>query len=230
MRRCRIAAGIVSLLLFAPVNGFSQAITLGQIDNFEDGTLAGWQVGSSGIPPNNQSFGGAPSRFLQNLSDGTGANGKQVVFNRGSSWTGDYATVGVTSLLMDLNNLAGGNELSMRVAISNASGESGTWWATTDPFTLAPSSGWQTARFGLTATDLTLVQGTGTLNAVLSSVSEIRVLHSLTPDFRGTEVGAASPNQQFLGIDNITAVPESGTLSLSILGVLSGAVVRRRRR
>ena len=53
-------AGILLLLavcFLQPTVG-STAVTLGQIDDFQDGTLQGWLVGFVGVPPVNFADGG----------------------------------------------------------------------------------------------------------------------------------------------------------------------------
>ena len=83
------------LILFIAFKSSIAQITLASLNDFEDGTTMGWQVGGSGINPVNVSTGGpngAGDHYLACNSDGVGANGKLVIFNLGSTWTGDWTT------------------------------------------------------------------------------------------------------------------------------------------
>ena len=82
------------LLLFALFvfkTNFGQ-ISLASLNDFQDGTTMSWQVGGAGAPPVNVPNGGpngAGDNYLACVSDGSGPNGKLVIFNTGSTWTGD---------------------------------------------------------------------------------------------------------------------------------------------
>ena len=78
------------------------------IDDFEDGTTAGWHVGDPAqhpAPPVNVSTGGpagAGDAYLQlQALGGSGAGSRLSVLNL-SQWTGDFT--GVPAIEMDVNN------------------------------------------------------------------------------------------------------------------------------
>jgi hypothetical protein len=85
----------------------------------------------------------------------------------------------------------GANALLMRVALRGSGGDCSSINAVNVPV----GSGWITAVFPISAGDLT----GGTVSTTLTSVSEIRILHSSTATFSGTGIAAQ------LGVDDITA-------------------------
>src|SRR5438132_13125182 len=90
-------------------------ITLGQVDNFEDGTTQGW-----GDPAGNSiniATGGPTGvndNFLQVSSGTFGGASKLITFNQ-SQWVGNYLSAGVSSISMDLKNL-GSSTIPIRIA------------------------------------------------------------------------------------------------------------------
>jgi hypothetical protein len=177
----------------------SWAITLGQIDDFEDGTTMGWTEGIfSPNPPTNVPTGGpegAGDSYLQNVSSGSiFAGGKMVMFNQ-TQWAGDYIAAGVTGIELWMANL-GADSLFMRVGVQGAL----TQFVSTVSVPLAPGSGWQNVSFNLTTAGMSLVSGTASLSQVLSTVTDLRILSAkLAPSWQGDRIAAT------LGVDHITA-------------------------
>ena len=111
----------VLLLAWTP----SGAVTLGQVDDFEDGTVMGWTEGLfSPNPPTNQPSGGPAGlgdNYLLNLSSGgLGAGSRLVMFNQ-TQWAGNYLAAGVTRIDLQMANF-GATTLQMRIAIENVLG------------------------------------------------------------------------------------------------------------
>lgn len=211
MKTAKIApAAIVIAMIF--VAGRLFAITGGQTDDFEDGTLQSWANGGVGAPPvQNISTGGpagANDNFLQVTADGSGAGTFLTVFNR-SQWIGDYIGAGVISVSMDLQNL-GATNLSIHLAFKTVS-TGGSSGYVTEGFDLTAGSGWQHAVFLIDRDDMVAV-GTPADFATFfgGAFVETRIIN---------EVGTLSLNGDGvvgqLGVDNIhaniAAVPESGT-------------------
>ena len=186
--------------LMAP--GIAVAVDQTQIDDFEDGTTMGWSEGpGSPNPPVNIASGGPGGigdNYLQNVSDGGfGAGSRLVMFNN-AQWTGDYTVLGpVPELYLHMANL-GATALSMRIAVESATA-GGTQWASTTAAVLPPDGNWYAVVFRLSESDMTRVGGTQPLAAVLASVSELRILSSTAPSWRGDALVAT------FGVDNITA-------------------------
>ena len=105
--------GIVSLVL----GGSATAIEFGQIDDFET-DLGGWSEGLSS--PNPPEIGGDDTNhYLVNVSSGTqGPGGRMIMFNKSSSWTGDYTAAGVDRIMMDVRNDSDVSPLNVRLSLA----------------------------------------------------------------------------------------------------------------
>ena len=217
---CRpIVAGFLAVFFVgAPLS--AMALSLGQIDDFEDGTAQGWGTGNG--PASNIASGGpagAGDNFLQYTSSGgSGVNSRMVIFNI-SQWQGNYIAAGITGLDMDLNNLSA-QPLALRLAFFvNPT----TGFVTTTPVALPANSGWQHASFALSAGNFTAIGSPGTFASVLSSFSgQLRILSANSPSLMGDVIAAT------IGIDNIQAIPEPDVIVLVAGGLL--AVLSRLRR
>jgi hypothetical protein len=170
------------------------AVTLGQVDDFQSGTLQGWQAQASLTNVATGGPAGSGDRFLriQRLTAGNlGANNT-------AQWTGNYAAAGVARLRFHLNNF-GPNPLALRVSIFGV----GTF-TTTNEVVLPPGSGWVPVEFSLDASALTLTSGSGTLAQTLSNVGTLLIRHDPDPI---SPNGEPNPVIGTLGVDNITALP-----------------------
>jgi hypothetical protein len=108
---------------------------------------------------------------------------------------------------MELANF-GQTPLAIRISIQGQA--TGTRFASTEAFPLAPNSGWERATFLLTPAALTAVGGPDTLEGVLGSVSEVRILSAAGgPNFVGDSVAGT------LGVDNIRALRLQGDADFS---------------
>ncbi|MFN3166724.1 MAG: PEP-CTERM sorting domain-containing protein [Phycisphaeraceae bacterium] len=199
--------GAALACMIAPAAG---AISLGQVDDFQDGTTQGWVSGTSNPnPPINVTDAGPAGvgdHALQVTANGTGgAGGKLVVFNE-LQWLGDYNAQGITAIRFDANNV-GSNNVSLGFSINSGSA------LTADTGTITPGSGWNTYQIPLD----TLLIGSAT---ELDNVTEIRLRY-----MQGGSFISGVPAQVHL--DNIRAVPEP--TSLALIG-LAGLLVARRRR
>jgi hypothetical protein len=190
--------GIAALaLLLCATRGY--AITAGQVDDFEDGTVQNWTEGEpSPNPPTNIPTGGpngADDNYLQNVSaGGSGSGSAQVMFNF-TQWTGDYDAAGVVLIEADVANF-GTTDLHMRIAFEGAAG---TRYGSATAVDLPAGSGWIHARFEFS--DLSLIQGSDPLSAVLANVTTLRLLSAAAgPQWEGDRIAAT------LGADNITAL------------------------
>lgn len=227
MRKCILAAACALVLgaLHAP----AYAVINGQIDTFEDGTTDGWVTnllgqGSPPNPPTNVSTGGPggiDDNYMLVTSTGEqGPGGKLVVINP-AQWSGNYLGAGVSSITMSLNNF-GDTDLSLHLLFESV-GDFGPTdvAATTDGFTLAAHSGWVTATFDITPSALTSLLGT--VDNALTDATVLRLYHN------PTDAGFPPPNAvASLGVDNVQAVPEPGTMLATAAGL--GLLARRRRK
>lgn len=218
MRAISTCAAVAILLIWPALS--HATVTLGQIDNFEDGTTMSWVEGTpSPNPPTNVATGGpggANDNFVQNISGGSGAGGRQIMFNQ-NQWAGDYVAAGVTRVDAMLRGL--GQPMSVRIVLA---GNSGDIFASTTPFALPNDGVWRAASFNINSGSMTRVQGSGTLADALADVFEMRLLSSSIPSYLGDSIAAT------LCADNITAAPEPAAVAILGAGALLGACRRRR--
>ncbi len=186
------------LLLAAPAFG---QITVGQTDDFQDGTTQDWRNGRDTDDVSNVATGGpdgAGDRYLQVVADGSFIAGRLAVFNT-EQWSGDFTAAGVARVTLDVNN-TGANDLVLRLWIEGAGGD----FASTSGLALAAGTGWQRATFSVQPSALSAVRGGTDVNATLADVFRFRVYHSPAVVAPGPEIVAE------LGLDNITAVGVAG--------------------
>lgn len=195
-------------------------IVFGQIDDFEDTTTMGWAGGSG--PTNIPTGGpaGAGDHYLQLVATGGSGPGSRIGSYNDNQWTGDYLAAGVTSIEADLRNFGTTGNLSIRLLMFGNGGN----FTSTIPFIVPNDGGWYHVVFGVTPADLTAVDGGFDVNATLSAASRLLIRHQVGApggSFAGTVIVGE------MGMDNVTALPEPGTLGLLLLG---GAALLRRRR
>jgi hypothetical protein len=206
-----IAVLVVTGLAIQPAD----AVTLGQIDDFEDGSTQLWSEGGrSPKPPTNVASGGpggADDNYLADKSTGTGTAGSKMVMSNTGRWSGDYISEGIRGIKMAMSNF-GDTALQMRIALE---GPSGTRYGSTIAFALPADGAWRPVVFGLTEDDLTNLGGVATPNEVLANVGTIRILAaSAGPAWKGDSVAAS------IGIDDIEAISfsvDAKSVSLSAL-------------
>lgn len=185
------------------------AVTLGQLDDFEDGFRSGWNGDLPSI--SNISTGGPAGvgdNYLQVSSNGQNGPGSRLVTFNTNQWTGDYVGSQMTAISMDAKNL-GANPIHLRIAIGDGS-VIPTWFVSTTPVILPVASSWQRAVFSLDAMTRTL--GSASLSSVLADVCALRILSSVDLPSTGGGGSRGDAILAALGLDNITAlqVPEPG--------------------
>ncbi|HKQ50224.1 MAG TPA: PEP-CTERM sorting domain-containing protein [Phycisphaerae bacterium] len=195
-------------------------IVFGQIDDFEDATTQSW---SGGAGPANIPTGGPAGvgdHFLQMIATGGSGPGSRLGSYNDNQWTGDYLAAGVTSIEADLRNFGSTGDLSIRLLFFGTGGN----FTSTIPLIIPNDGDWHHVIFGITPADLTAVDGGFDVNATLSGTNRLLIRHQVGPpggQFAGTSIDGE------MGMDNITALPEPGTLSLLVFGM--AALLRRRR-
>ncbi|MBP93271.1 MAG: hypothetical protein CMC55_04035 [Flavobacteriaceae bacterium] len=194
---------MIKKLLFLPFLTLSfcafAQVSAGQIDNFEDGTVQNWIIGSSSGAPVNISTGGpdgVDDNFLEYSSLGGGGTASRMVFfNANSQWSGDFVSEGIVEIQFDAQALT--NDLNLRLAFQ---GPMGTRIVSTNPVFLAQGTPWTNIVLPLDASGFTIVQGPASVTDVLSAVSTMRILSNSSIDnWKGEEIIAT------LRVDNITA-------------------------
>ena len=143
--------GILFLLACLLPPAVCSAVTLGQIDDFQDGTTQGWLVGFPGVQPVNVATGGpagAGDHYLLLTADGgpgpQDPNNKLVVINQ-TQWNGNFLAAGVNAINMWVNNL-GATDLYLRLYVADDLIRQPTNTAiSTNPVFLGAGSGWSGA-------------------------------------------------------------------------------------
>lgn len=218
-----LAITTLPLLLASSV---AQALTLGQIDDFETETAEGWAVGIGDVPV--QVSGGPDGvgdAYLEpTASGGAGAGSRLIVFNA-LQWAGDYPGEGVGVVALDALHVSG-SDVFLRITLSGPSGSV----VSTLPIVLSPPAVWELLEFSLAPEDLTFLGGTGDIDSVLADTTQIRFLHSV--DLPGLGVGGLPSGDTVvatIGIDNVEALPEPGVGAQVVAGLVVLAQLRRRR-
>jgi hypothetical protein len=218
----RALALVVLSFLFCAGN--TRAITLGQVDTFEDGTTLGWANGVPGALVNVPTGGpaGANDNYMQLTADAVGSGGRLTTFNL-QQWLGNYVAQGVNRLEIDLIN-QGNVSLSIRFAFKSQNQPNVPGYLS-GPMLLPVGSGWQHFSISITAANLIAIGGPAAYNTFFSTgLGDVRIIN---------EVGTANLNGDFVvgqvGIDNIRAVPEptSVVLALGAFVALAGKRWRR---
>ncbi|MDQ2985770.1 MAG: hypothetical protein M3R13_03485 [Armatimonadota bacterium] len=183
------------LLLFAAILGSvvsGSAITLGQVDDFEDGTLQNWRGGAS---PVNVATGG-PRGIDDNYIRLTSTPTTNLGMANDVQWTGNWIAAGVTVVEAHLRN-EGENPLEIRLVFTL--GQSNRF-TSTRAFMLPADGKWYKASFPVRASDLVRTAGTMTYTEMLSDVPTLLFRHD-----SGDPSHLPDPIEGVLGLDNIEA-------------------------
>jgi len=197
------------------------AVTLGQVDDFQDDTAQNWGTPGNTVVTNLADAG--PAGIGDNALNVV-MNSRAVIFNQDQQWSGDWTAANIQSITMDVRSLDN-NDLTIWLGISKGApsgGGGGDTYVTSTSQSVPGDGLWYAISFPVTATDFSNFSGTDPVTA-LQDVTQFRILHN--------------PSQSFLGdfgvegfqLDNIAAVPEPGCLALLATGCLMIASRRRRR-
>jgi hypothetical protein len=215
---------IAALALLALATSAS-AISLGQVDDFQSGTTMGWGAGPVPVPPTwvaNGGPNGAGDGYLRVTAFGSGPGGRLTTFNH-AQWLGNYIAAGVTAIQISLQNQSS-IDLSIRIGFKESVGFGFPGYVT-EAMLLPANSGWMTFTISLLPGDLIAINNPQPYNTFFSSgIGEVRIIHAPEPDMNGQFVTGQ------LGIDNMRAVPEPGTLALLGGGFVGIAALLRHRR
>jgi hypothetical protein len=189
----------LAAFLFRP----AAAVTLGQVDDFEDGTIQGW----------NSNFGSTISSVAADAGPaGAGddalnvqADNRTVVFNE-MQWRGNYIAAGVTRISMDFRHT---NTFTMQVRIGISNGQfgpqgSGDTYVSASAVAVPNDGVWRNIEFDMTPAAFVPTINNSSASpdaaAALANVTHFRILHNPGPqEFIGSPTGGS------FRLDNITA-------------------------
>ena len=207
----------------------SWGIVTFQTDDFEDGTRMGWTNGAGGAGIVNVVPGGpmgAGDNFVQFTSGSFGGATRLIMFND-SQWIGDFSSMSVFQIAMDLKNFNNAAPVPIRIAIREASSTASTpGYVSTVPFVVANDGQWHHTVFQLDASTMTPINSPQPFATDIQSVADFRILSSVAP----STIGDAISGQ--VGVDNISTfegIPEPAAIASSGLLLLMGCTSRRRR-
>jgi hypothetical protein len=176
------------------------AVTLGSIDDFQDGTTQGWGSGplNPNPPINVPDVGptGPGDDSLQITATGGAFSGSRFTAFNETQWAGDYPTAGVELIVLDVNNI-GSVTLNVRIALDGAGGR----FVTTGSVPVPAGSGWNLIWLWIGPGDLSAAGGLD-VNATLGAVTQLRVISAANPTFMGDVILAQGL------VDNVIAAPE----------------------
>ena len=223
MSLARFLPSIV-LVFYSASLGSAVAVSLGQSDTFEDGTVQSWSVGAAPhpAPPTNIATGGPgglDDNYLRVTALGGGGAGSRLAFFNASQWSGNFLAAGITGISMQVNNF-GPSDAHLRLRFAGGSNI-----AITNAIVVPAGSGWSLLTFTIDPASLVTLQGNAT--GALSSTTELRIFHNPAANYPNPPIGPPSISV-VLGFDNIQAVPEPSSLALLAVGALALVVWSRK--
>jgi len=217
---------LLALVLSFGSAHISDAVTFGQVDNFQDGTLAGW-TNNAGNASNiaDGGPGGSGDHFLEVFSTGGSGPGSRLTIFNNDQWTGDYIGAGVTAIEVDLRN-EGAVQLSIRIAFKRDNSFSAPGYLSA-AFLLPADAIWHHVVFLIMPGSMIPVGGPTPFSTFFSGTGpgEMRIINEV-----GTSNLNGDPIIAQMGVDNIRAVPEPRAWVLFGLAAIPFALAMRRRR
>ncbi|WP_299224492.1 T9SS type A sorting domain-containing protein [uncultured Psychroserpens sp.] len=200
------------ILTFLTISSITFAqVVADQVDDFEGGSTVGWAVGNAASnPPTNIVDGGpdgAGDNYMSYTTTGSGGGpgSKMVIYSRNVQWSGNYTAQGIVAITFDVK--AETADLTLRFGLSDeTTNVGGTQIVTTNPVVVTAGSGWQSVTIPISPSDFTNLGGANTIEGVLASVAETRIISNAGATWLG-ESGLRT-----MDLDNITA---STTLGIS---------------
>jgi hypothetical protein len=189
------------------------AVTLGQVDDFQDGSTQNWRDEHGNTVTTNLADTG-PEGVGDNALD-VATSARAVVFNE-DQWTGNWTAANIQRITMDVRSLDN-NDLTIWLGIAKGTilprGNGDTYVTSTSQPVLGDGQ-WHAISFPVTSADFTNFQGVEVEKA-LEDVSQFRIIHNPSRSFLG-DFGVAG-----FQLDNIAAVPEPSGFALAILGLVA---------
>ncbi len=216
-------------VLLAVVSRSSRGITLHLTNDFQDGSTQGWSGSPTVNTPDSGPLG--IGDYALEVQSGLSGGQRTVTLNSAAEWKGNYLAAGVTSILLDVQNL-NTFALELRIGIAGPLGVGpfgrGDTYVTNYSLNVPSDGEWHSLEFSITPTDFDAADSNTNPNAnivtALEDVTQIRILHNPTGrDFRG------APDGGTWGLDNIRTIPEPSAGAMASLSWVAQLLTYRRR-
>lgn len=197
-------------------------VVLNQVDDFEDGTEQNWEEAAAsaalGFAATNVSSGGpdgTDDNYLRDITSGSpgGAGSRMIIRSIGNQWSGNFTNAGVFAISMDVRSLT--NDITVRISVTGPGGK----FSTTNGVSVPAGSPWTEIGIPIAASDFTSVSDGNDggvagfdIAATLADVTELRILSSPVPAWRGEIIDAE------MHLDNITALAALSIDEFSLSG------------
>jgi autotransporter-associated beta strand protein len=191
----RAALAVVAIGLSSTA---ARAVVLGQIDNFQDGSVENWAGGDtlSNIPTGGPA--GSGDKYLLIATNGNpGGAGSHLATDNTVQWAGNYQAAGITDISVDLLDPIA-TPLPMRIVLF---GPTGGRWESIVADTVPADDLWHQEVFSLAQTDLVNVSGSDSYAATIAGATRLMIRYDPTASAGGATITGS------VGIDNITAGP-----------------------
>ena len=157
------SAGLVVCVAFLSTARLSAAISLSSIDTFAT-TSESWVEGAASPNPPVRNVGvgrdGVSPGHLVNLSDGSSAGGRLVMWTTSSDWVGNYVSASVSGLEFWADNRSGNvSIINLRIAFDGPGG-----WVVSDSRAVSDTvagNEWTKLAFSLVSSDFTWIASSG---------------------------------------------------------------------
>jgi hypothetical protein len=203
-------------------------ITVGHVDDFQDGTTQHWRIGvPASFPKNVANAGplGIGDHALFTTNTQAGSRSMLVVLNEdnqqfpgSANWEGDWTAAGVTQVSFDVRNpgtTQGASNLTMRLGIAGPGtggiSQFGDVYITGGQV-VPPDNSWHSLTFDVLASDFMYVgapreeSDPPNIDAALADVLQFRILSNPLDEFPGS----SAPNEFYL--DNIRVIGAPATV------------------
>ena len=226
------AAACLAMECLSASNALASVIPVGQTNDFQDGQLSNWQGGGAGQGFQSQNIisaggpAGAGDQYAL-ISAGGNNSGPRLLAVNDVQRLGDFSNIAAITLdlMSPASNAANGvNSLSMRLAIREGTANNSAGYVSTTAYNLPSDGNWYPVTFLFDAADMAAVSAGSPAHAppafdtLKTNVLDFRILDATNAVLVGDQFISTGPQISF-GMDNITAVPEPGSLALAALSV-----------
>ena len=205
----RLRLRLITFVLIVSAASPIKAITIDQVDDFQDNTNQNWGGGSFEVVANAGPNGTGDFTLHVAAHGGQGGGGKLVIYNQGAQWDGNWTAAGVAQIAMDVRN-PNAFPLDMRVGIAGPGGFSvggtGDAHVSTNPISIPADDAWHSVVFPVLAADFTSLNEPSGINAALADVTHFRILHNPAIEFIGAQLAGS------FYVDNVRALGASELL------------------